>query len=107
MLTLADIVWLGLIAFAISHWWRARGFKALALKLAAERCRELEVQLLDQSVVLHRIAVQRTAHGLLQLRRTYGFEFSSTGSERYKGRLVLLGKTLLGLEMEAHVLQEH
>lgn len=105
MLELSDLVWLGLIAAAVMYWWRARGFKSLALHLASQRCRLLEVQLLDQSVEMKKIRFQRGSNGVLQLRRIYGFEFSSTGIDRYRGILVLDGARLHSIEMEPHVVR--
>jgi trehalose/maltose hydrolase-like predicted phosphorylase len=106
MLTLGDIALFALAAFAASHWWRARGFKSQALHLAWQRCRLLQVQLLDQSVVLKKIRLQRGESGSMQLRRTYDFEFSSTGTDRYKGTLILAGARLLSIEMEPHVVPD-
>ncbi len=107
MLTLDDLVWLALIIGAGSYWWRARGFKSLALQLAAQRCSNLDVQLLDQSVVMKKINVQRGASGSLQLRRTYEFEFSSTGTDRYKGSIILAGVKLEHIEMEPHIVLDN
>lgn len=106
MLTLSDIALFALAAFAVSHWWQARGFKSQALNLAWQRCRVLQVQLLDQSVVLKKIRLQRGESGSLQWRRTYEFEFSSTGTDRYKGSLVLAGARLLSVEMEPHLVPD-
>jgi len=106
MITLGDIALFALLAFAANHWWRARGFKSQALSLAWQRCRLLQVQLLDQSVVLKKMRLQRGESGSLQWRRTYDFEFSSTGSDRYKGTLVLAGARLLSIEMEPHIVPD-
>src|SRR5690606_1287691 len=103
MLTLSDLVWFALFASAISYWWQARGFKTVALQYAAQRCQLLEVQLLDQSVALRRVRLQRSGTGSLQMLRTYDFEFSSTGTDRYRGTVVLAGSRLQSIEMEPHV----
>jgi len=106
MLSLGDIALFTLAALAANHWWRARGFKSQALNLAWQRCRLLQVQLLDQSVVLKQIRLQRGESGSLQWRRTYDFEFSSTGTDRYKGTLVLAGARLQSIEMEPHLVPD-
>jgi hypothetical protein len=106
MLTLTDLVVIALAALAANHWWRARGFKSQALELAWKRCQLLQLQLLDQSVVLKKIRLQRGESGSLQWRRTYDFEFSSTGTDRYRGTLVLAGARLLSIEMEPHVVRD-
>jgi hypothetical protein len=85
-MTLTDLILLALAGLAINQWWRSRDAKAVALMYAAQRCQLLGLQLLDQSIV-----------------REYSFEFSSTGHERYRGRLTLNGHQLLGIELEPHV----
>jgi len=44
---------------------------------------------------------ERRAGGRLGLRRTYHFEFTSTGDQRYRGILVLIGMQLRSIELEA------
>lgn len=103
MLTLMDIVGLAVFGLLLIHWWRSRDAKAYALLYAAQRCQQLELQLLDQSIVLRKIRLQRSQAGWLQWRREYSFEFSSTGQERYPGSLTMLGNRLQGIELAAHV----
>jgi hypothetical protein len=102
MLTLMDLVWAALFVLLLNHWWRSRDAKAFALQYAAKRCQELDLQLLDQSMVLKKIRLRRGSDGLHWHRR-YEFEFSSTGTERYPGSVELAGNRLLGIEMAAHV----
>jgi hypothetical protein len=103
----SGLFWLLLAGLTVAHWWQSRHVKALALNHAARRCRDLELQLLDQSVALRRIRPARGAGGLLQWRRTYDFEFSSTGQERARGSLVMLGNQLESMHVEAHVVPGH
>jgi hypothetical protein len=44
--------------------------------------------------------------GRLQFRRSYQFEFSSTGDRRYQGKLVLEGMNLTTIELEAYRLPD-
>jgi len=103
--SLSDLLWLVLVGAGAWYWWITRNAKTLALRMAWHRCRELNLQLLDQSVVLRKTRVQRGDDGVLQLRRYYDFEFSSTGEERYRGSLVMAGSRLIEFELAAHVLQ--
>lgn len=103
MLSLFDLLGLVLFGLLLSHWWRSRDAKAFALVYAAQRCQQLDLQLLDQSIVLHKIRLQRSEKGWLQWWREYGFEFSSTGHERYPGSLTMAGTRLLGIELAPHV----
>lgn len=105
MLTLTDISLLGFLVLGISYWWQARGYKTLALEYAWQRCQQLELQLLDQSVVLRKMRLRRGRNGSLQWQRTYEFEFASTGEQRYRGSVVLDGSRLLRLDLDVHVTQ--
>ena len=103
MLSLMDLVWLALLVVLVNHWWRSRDAKAFPLQYAARRCKDLELQLLDQSMVLKKSRLRPGDIGLLQWYRRYDFEFSSTGHERYPGSVELAGNRLLGIEMSAYV----
>lgn len=103
MFTLLDMVWLALLALLVNHWWRSRDAKAFALQYAAQRCAELDLQLLDQSMVLRKSRLRRGHDGLLAWFRRYDFEFSSTGTERYPGSVELLGNRLQAIELAPHV----
>ena len=46
----------------------------------------------------------RDASGRLILRRSYQFEFASTGDRRYQGKLVLEGLQLRQIELETYKL---
>lgn len=103
MLTLMDLVWMAALVLLVNHWWRSRDAKAFALQYAARRCAELDLQLLDQSMVLKKIRLRRGSDGFLHWYRRYDFEFSSTGTERYPGSVELAGNRLLGIELAAHI----
>ncbi|MCP4043918.1 MAG: DUF3301 domain-containing protein [Gammaproteobacteria bacterium] len=74
--------------------------RELALKICANACRQNGVQLLDQTVALVRMGMGRNPRGVLQVRRFYGFEFSTDGDQRWPGRAVLLGRSVEYLHLE-------
>jgi hypothetical protein len=83
---------LGLAFLAlVAHLWQD-GLRARERALAAARraCQELDVQLLDQTVALRRLALERGPTGWLRLRREFGFEFSAEGTERRAGSAVVV-----------------
>lgn len=84
-----------LIGAALLWFWtdsmRAR---EQAMRVSALACKQLELQLLDQSVALARLGLTRGTRGRIQLRRVYRFEFSTDGVERWTGRAVLCGSQL-------------
>ncbi|XOZ32927.1 DUF3301 domain-containing protein [Halomonadaceae bacterium KBTZ08] len=90
------------IGFGAWYWWRALGTKELALQVARRACERADVDLLDQSVCLSGLGVQRDRQGRLRLRRTFSFDFTATGEGRYRGRLVLLGQRTESVAFEPH-----
>jgi hypothetical protein len=76
-------------------WTDSRRAAELARQLGLEACTRSGVQLLDQSVSLHRIALRRAASGWLQLLREYHFEYSRDGTDRNRGGLALQGNRLV------------
>lgn len=67
---------------------------------ALRACRQAGVQLLDDTVELVRVRVQRDARGRLALQREYRFEFTMDGDRRQKGWVSLLGRQVLHLTMD-------
>ena len=97
MTTLLAIFALGAVIWFWSDSLRAR---EQALRACAAACRQINVQLLDQTVAAYRLGVGRDGRGRLRLRRFYGFEFSTNGADRYRGHAVLLGRILELLQMD-------
>ncbi|MDM7323194.1 MAG: DUF3301 domain-containing protein [Gammaproteobacteria bacterium] len=83
-----------LAGLALWHQWHAR---ERAERLAREICRRMGVQFLDESVGQIHWRIVRD-QGRWKLRRTYAFEFSRTGSDRWPGELFLLDGQLAGVE---------
>lgn len=78
------LAWLGLDTLVARDRARAIG---------ARICRQQNLQLLDQTVALHRMWPSRDGRGNLKIEREFRFEFSSDGTNRYGGQIQLLGKT--------------
>lgn len=106
MLTLSSIFWTSLAVALISFWWKGDQVKSAALQHLYQYFREQDLQLLDQTIVLKGVWPLRGESGSLQLRRRYGFEFTSTGEERYKGLIEFNGRRLQRIDLEAHILPD-
>lgn len=102
MYELADIFWLGLLLLACFYWWKAHGMKETALAAVRRYCREMQLDLLDDTVVLKAFWFKRDSQGRIRMWRTFLFEFSSTGEERYSGRIVLLGSTVESIQLQPY-----
>lgn len=99
---LSDITIVLVLAVGAYWWWRAYAVKEMVLNIVRRHCKEMSVQLLDDSVVLRGLWLKRDAHGALKVRRSYEFEFTSTGDERYHGDAVVLGLRLETIQLEPH-----
>ena len=102
MFSLVNLLWLALVGLGALYWWQSGLFKGRARQLAMEHCRQLDLQLLDQSMVITGFWPIRDARGNLAFKRTYQFEFSSTGDRRYRGELILEGVALKSIDLEAY-----
>ncbi len=80
---------LGLV-LALWHWSVLGRERVLAI--SGEICRDLNMQRLDDSVALHALRLVRAPQFALE--RRYAFEFSTDGSDRRRGEVVLLGFAL-------------
>jgi hypothetical protein len=103
MYDLANLIWLILAGLAVLYMLRSGHFKGRARQLAISHCAQLGLQLLDDSMVITGLWPVRRHNGLV-LRRSYQFEFASTGDRRYQGKLILEGVKLVSIELEAYKL---
>ena len=104
MISLSLLFWLTLIVTLVSFWWGSDSVKSFAISHTLKYCRERNIQLLDQTMVLKGLWPVRNTEGYIQLRRRYQFEFTSTGKIRNKGQIVLIGTRIKAIESEAHIL---
>ena len=102
MFDLGDAFLIILFASAVAWWWRGYAVKEVALQATRAHCREMQVQLLDESVVMCGLWFRRDAGGSLRVRRSFEFEFTSTGDERYHGCTVTLGPRVESIQLQPH-----
>lgn len=97
MTQLIPILLLALIAW---WWWDSMQAREIAVNAARRACRAFSTQLLDDSVVLRRIRLQRDSRGRVGLLRMYTFEFTRLGDERRNGYASLLGRRVLDVHLD-------
>jgi hypothetical protein len=102
MLQIYDLILPALLMLAAFCWWHDQGMRQLVLDACLRYCGEHRVQLLDQSVALHRLWFRRDEGGRLKFWRQYEFEFASGENARYKGRAITLGKRILDINLEPY-----
>lgn len=104
MLDLGLIAWLTLFTALVVFWWHSDAVKNEALKLVDSYCKRLGLQLLDQSMVINSVWPATDQSGTYRLKRKYRFEFTSTGEQRYRGSIVMIGRNQHSIKLDPHVL---
>ncbi|ROS04935.1 uncharacterized protein DUF3301 [Sinobacterium caligoides] len=99
---LMDLFLLLLAAFGYWYWASARKMREWVFGESKRYCEAEGVQLLDDCVALHRLWFKRDSQGNIRVWRAYQFEFSSTGDERYLGRVITLGKEIELFELQPY-----
>ena len=93
------------IAFLIGlawFWFDSVRAKEAATKAAALACKEIQAQLLDQTVALKKLRVVRNVKGRMQLHRSYNFELSMDREARSFGRVFLLAQEVSSVQLDYH-----
>jgi hypothetical protein len=91
---------LAAIVAALALWAASLRAREYALRATKRGCRELGVELLDETVELAGLGVERAGDGRLRLRWRYAFEFTPDGRRRHSGWLILLGTRTESLQFE-------
>jgi hypothetical protein len=99
----STVIGLGLLAAAAWFWYDTLRAREHAIRFARQLCKQYHVQLLDQTVTLQRVWLQRNRRGRLNWLRTYQFEFSETGATRLTGIVSLNGHELHILELPGYM----
>jgi len=84
------------------YWLDSIRAKEIATAQSRDACKKVSLEFLDETVAIKKLRIRRNDIGRLVFYREYQFEFTSTGEYRYKGVTRLLGKRLLGIEMEPY-----
>ena len=105
-MSLTALAWITAMSAIVALWWQSDKVKLRTLQQVHQHCRQLNLQLLDQTMVLKGLWPSRDNSGSIRLRRRYEFEFSVTGEKRYKGTVIAMGSNIFSLDLEPHALPE-
>ena len=97
---MTELLLLVLLAALAWLWWDSLQAREAAVSAARAACAGEGLLFLDDTVGIAAIKLARNRHGHLQLQRRYDFEFSDTGANRLKGRIVMLGSRVEQLELQ-------
>lgn len=89
-----------LLAAAIAFWFSTMSSRDAAINLVADFCRHHNLQLLDQSVSLRRVAVRRKSNGNLSFVRVFRFDYSDNGFRRRDGMVWMLASKPLQISVQ-------
>ncbi|MEO8959611.1 MAG: DUF3301 domain-containing protein [Rudaea sp.] len=88
-----------LILLAAYFWQAALRSREQARALGRALCQRANVQLLDDTVALQRMRIERGRDGWLRLLRRYRFELSTDGTDRHCGSLDILAGAVVSYTM--------
>lgn len=95
-----------ILSVLIWFWLESMRVNEIARMMGAKKCRENNVQFLDDTVHLSNIKLGKNSYGQLKFVRNYNFEFTNSEKHRYQGSLSLAGKQLVKFHMDAYRLNE-
>ena len=82
--------------------WQSILCREFALNRVRQHCQRQQLQLLDDTISLRALWFKRNTRGHLSFWCCFYFEFASIGERRYHGKINILGKSVLNIELEAH-----
>lgn len=97
--TLTALLLLLLLAAAAWFWNDSLRARDRVIATCTRLCNEVSVQFLDQTVALSGLRLQRGDSGSLEFARRYAFEFSGTGTDRWKGFALVSGSRVESVQL--------
>ena len=89
------------VALAVGYLVYNNRIHERAHKVALKACQEAQVQNLDGYVALKKIYIDKNPEGKWRLLRRYQFEFTTDGTRRYSGYLIMQGRWPVIVQMES------
>jgi len=99
---MGNLVLLLLLGLGLWYWWDSLEAKEIAREAGRRACQQAELQFLDDTVIKRKAWLRRDERGRMQFCRLYFFEFTRSGEQRYLGRVVMLGKRVGEVELDAY-----
>ena len=98
MSDLSNLLLLVVLLASVGLWLKLSVARERAVDEARRQCLQHGLQLLDETVGLRGLRLQRV-NGLRRIERCYGFEVSIDGHDRKSGRLWMIGDALSSLSL--------
>jgi len=97
---MSEILYFVILGFIVWFWRDSLQAKELAVSASTRACKQINAQLLDQTVVLTKLRLCRTNTGTMSLCRLYIFDFTLDGEERREGTITMKGQRILDLVLD-------
>lgn len=92
-----------ILLLSLGYFWSdSMKVRERAFFCVKKHCQQVEVQLLDEYVALNALWLKKDDLGKTKIWRSYQFEFTSTGYERYNGKVVMLGQMLISIQLDPY-----
>lgn len=102
VISFADLVILVVLGAIPVYWFDAMRAKERARARGRDACSRSGLIFLDDTVVLTKTRLRRDREGKLRIYREYRFEFTSDGTCRYRGEIILMGRNVQHVTTEAY-----
>ncbi|NOQ64912.1 MAG: DUF3301 domain-containing protein [Methyloprofundus sp.] len=97
-----EIFMILLFSAGFLYWQSSQKVKEIAWTATVNYCENMEIQMLDGYIAFQSLSIKRDGAERLHLARIYQFEFSSTGAERYNGKIYMLGRRVQSIQLDPH-----
>lgn len=84
------------------YWQSSQKVREIALAATIRHCHDMELQMLDGYIAFRGLSLKKDLRGKIHIARSYQFEFSSTGAERYNGKIHMLGRRVESIQLEPY-----
>jgi hypothetical protein len=98
----SELVMIVLLVGFLFYWSSSQKVREIALQAAKKYCQKMDIQMLDDYVALNALWFKRDQYGKIRVWRSYLFEFTATGEDRYNGKIIILGEIIESIQLEPH-----
>jgi len=97
---MSALTFLFALAILVWFWQNSLRFREYAIHKCNTACRAIDLQLLDETVSLHKVRITKDNRNQVKLLRRYNFEFSIDGHDRYQGSITFLGQGVDHIQLD-------
>jgi hypothetical protein len=98
----SELVMIVLLVGILLYWSSSQKIREIAFNAAKIYCQKMDIQILDDYVALNALWLKRDKYGKIRVWRSYLFEFTATGEDRYNGKIIMLGTFIESIQLEPH-----